>query len=199
MDTDFLSLLKHPQRAGLTGSIEMETSTTTNPNQFTDAWDDTLIELYVEKYESLVGSARRYLNQRSTAEEAVQDAFMRYHTSGARHVAQNPIAYLRTMVVNNARSMVRSQICREKHRPTELTLAPTIEETCVANEQAQLLRRACEDLPAQQRAVLTLRYWQGLSEAEIAAELGITTGSVKTHASRGRRALRGVLGAAAAA
>jgi RNA polymerase sigma-70 factor (ECF subfamily) len=45
-------------------------------------------------------------------------------------------------------------------------------------------------LPAKQRAVLVLRYYEGLAEAEIADVLGISRGTVKSHASRGLTALR---------
>jgi len=49
-------------------------------------------------------------------------------------------------------------------------------------------------LPARQREALVLRYYLDLSEAEIADAMGISRGAVKSHASRGVAALRGVLG-----
>lgn len=156
----------------------MGTSTTTS--QALSGWDDTLVELYVDSYDSLVRSARRYLHDIQAAEEAVQDAFVRYHTTGADQIAERPIAYLRTMVINNARTAIRRRACREHHRPTVLPTPPSVEDVCLAGEQARALRAACLNLPAQQRSVLTLRYWHGLSEGEIATELGISAGSVKT-------------------
>lgn len=53
------------------------------------------------------------------------------------------------------------------------------------------LIRALDELPRMQRAVLVLQYFEDLSTDEIAARLGITAGTVKTHASRGHAALRG--------
>ena len=50
-----------------------------------------------------------------------------------------------------------------------------------------------ERLPRQQRAVLVLRYFEDLPEAEIASLLGCSPGSVKTHAHRGLRTLRELL------
>lgn len=167
-------------------------------NARTQVWDDVVVDLYTTHFDSLVKTARRYVHERTAAEEAVQEAFVRFHTTSAIDIAETPIAYLRTMVLNNARTMIRRQACRDRHRPTTATLPPSVDEICVANDEAAALRKACETLPAQQRAVLRLRYWRGLSEAEIAAELGISAGSVKTHASRGRRALHEVLGTAAA-
>lgn len=161
-------------------------------------WDAALVELYAENYDSLVRSARRYLHDTETAEEAVQDAFVHYHVRSANQVAEQPMAYLRTMVVNNARNTVRRRVCREAHRAVTIPNQRSIEDVCVANERAQALSSACATLPVRQRAVLILRYWHGLSEAEVATKLGISVGSVKTHAYRGRSALRNALAAAAA-
>ena len=55
------------------------------------------------------------------------------------------------------------------------------------------------DLPAKQRTALVLRYWGGLSEAEIAREMGCAPGTVKTHAARGLAALRSRIDAQIAA
>ena len=52
------------------------------------------------------------------------------------------------------------------------------------------LHRALKALPKRQREVVVLRYFGDLSEREIAAELGLAPGSVKSHASRGLAALR---------
>jgi DNA-directed RNA polymerase specialized sigma24 family protein len=52
------------------------------------------------------------------------------------------------------------------------------------------LHRALEALPRRQREVVVLRYFGDLSEKEIASELGLAPGSVKSHASRGLAALR---------
>jgi RNA polymerase sigma factor (sigma-70 family) len=53
--------------------------------------------------------------------------------------------------------------------------------------------QALEQLPRQMRAVVVLRYYEGLSEAETAAELGCSLGSVKSQASRGLARLRELL------
>jgi RNA polymerase sigma-70 factor (sigma-E family) len=55
---------------------------------------------------------------------------------------------------------------------------------------ADAVRRLLADLPAQQRVVLTLRYWVGLSEAEIAGALHCSPGTVKSRASRALTTLR---------
>ena len=57
-------------------------------------------------------------------------------------------------------------------------------------DQADAVRLLLADLPAQQRVVLILRYWVGLTEAEIAATLHCSPGTVKSRASRALAALR---------
>jgi hypothetical protein len=53
-------------------------------------------------------------------------------------------------------------------------------------------------LPARQRTVLVLRYWEGLTEAEVAGQLGCSVGNVKSAASRGMARLRELHGSAGA-
>jgi RNA polymerase sigma factor (sigma-70 family) len=56
----------------------------------------------------------------------------------------------------------------------------------------QALVQALGELPPRQRAVLVLRYWEQLSEAEAAQVLGCSVGTVKSSASRGLARLRGL-------
>lgn len=62
-----------------------------------------------------------------------------------------------------------------------------------APEERSALFDALQALPAQQRKVVVLRHWLGLSVRETAAELGISEGTVKSHSSRGLAALEQVL------
>ena len=59
-----------------------------------------------------------------------------------------------------------------------------------SRDLAQLVFAALRALPAQQRVMLVLRYWAGLSEQEIAVQLGCSTGTVKSRASRALAILR---------
>jgi RNA polymerase sigma-70 factor (sigma-E family) len=59
------------------------------------------------------------------------------------------------------------------------------------------LRHALQLMPAQQRVIVVLRYWEDMSTADVAAALGISEGGVKSQASRGLAALRGLLAGSA--
>ncbi len=70
---------------------------------------------------------------------------------------------------------------------------PSSEHIAIVSEEHRELLAALDGLPRRQREVLVLRYWLDLSEREIAEAIGVSPGSVKTHASRGIAALSKVL------
>jgi RNA polymerase sigma-70 factor (sigma-E family) len=102
-----------------------------------------------------------------------------------------PDAYLRRIMVNTRRSWWRVR-WRQETPMSELPEAAG-EDTAERRAVGALVRQALGQLPKQQRAVLVLRYCEDLPEAEVASLLGCSVGAVKTHAHRGRLALRGLL------
>ena len=155
-----------------------------------------LAALYAEHRLSLTRMAILLVDDFASAEDAVQDAFAALHQrKGTLREPRAAIGYLRTSVVNNARSMLRKRQTVRKH----LSLArmvdaePADSELLLAAEHQQVLA-AVRTLPPRQQEVLTLRYWADLSEAEIAEALGISRGSVKSNASRGMDKLEALLG-----
>ncbi len=109
------------------------------------------------------------------AEDLTQDAFVRLHRHF--HSVEHPRAYLRVTLVR----LATRRRTRELRRHTaHLLVAKPEAASDVANELFDVVRR----LPPRQRAVIVLRYYDGLSEADIAAALGCPTGTVKSLASR---------------
>jgi RNA polymerase sigma-70 factor (sigma-E family) len=149
-----------------------------------DGWGE-LAALYREQARSLVRLAALLVDDVGTAEEIVQDAFVLVHRRW-EHVAK-PAQYLRKSVVNLARSRLRRRLVARRHLPLHEPAVPAADE--LAADQHEVID-ALRALPRRQREVLVLRYWSELTEAEIAATLGISTGSVKTHAHRGIAALQ---------
>lgn len=153
--------------------------------------------LYRRHYRPLVGLAARLLDERSEAEEVVQDAFLAFHDGRAHPRPGHEDAYLRSMVMNGARSRMRHRQVEDRHRPLRPPNAGPTDERALLGCERDRVGAALAALPTRQRQVVVLRYFVDLSEAQIADALGISTGSVKTHASRALRALAPLLAEAA--
>ncbi len=165
------------------------------PSGRSDPW---LTELYRSRYRDLVRLAALLVDDVGLAEEVVQDAFVatarQRERRGLDDVAAAP-AYLRTAVLNGARSALRRRRTRRRHlaaAPPPPT-APPADVDVGADADAARILAALGRLSPRQREVLVLRYWEDLSEAEIARTLGVSAGSVKTHAHRGLAALAAAL------
>jgi RNA polymerase sigma-70 factor (sigma-E family) len=156
--------------------------------------DEALLELYAAHYKGLVRLATFLLKENATPEEIVQDAFVAMHASWRRlRDPDRAEAYLRQAVVNRCRSGLRRRRVAEKYAPKPMPDAASAEHGALgALDRASVVQRL-RALPTRQREVLVLRYYGQLSEAEIAATLGISQGAVKSHASRGMTALRASL------
>jgi RNA polymerase sigma factor (sigma-70 family) len=84
---------------------------------------------------------------------------------------------------------MRHRLVRRRHLQVAPDPAPAAEATAMAGDPDGQVLAELRALPRRQREVLALRYYLDLSEADIARTLGISAGSVKTHASRGLNAL----------
>ncbi|MEZ5134654.1 MAG: sigma-70 family RNA polymerase sigma factor [Acidimicrobiales bacterium] len=150
---------------------------------------DLLERCYREQYGALVRLAA-YLADREHAEEVVQDAFV--HVFGrVRRVRPDRVdAYLRRAVVNSARSHLRRRQVRRRDVATDASaVAPSAETAALANVGHDAVLDRVAHLPQRPREVLLVRFVADCSEQQIADALGISPGSVKTHASRGLAAL----------
>jgi RNA polymerase sigma-70 factor (sigma-E family) len=124
------------------------------------------------------------------AEDLTQTALAKAYRSWRRvSRADHPEAYVRRMLVT-----CNSDRFRKRRVAEALTAAPPEtarpdEAVSWADERSALLG-ALAGLPPKQRAVVVLRYWEDLSEAEVAEVLGCSTGTVKSQASKGLAKLR---------
>jgi RNA polymerase sigma-70 factor (sigma-E family) len=143
--------------------------------------------LYEQQWRSLVRLAVLLVDDVQSAEDVVQDAFVSLHRRA--HTVRDPnaaLAYVRMSVVYLSRSVIRRRQTVRKHlRAVEPEATPAADHDLLLREEHQAALMAVRRLPARQQEVLVLRYWMGLSEREIAETLGISSGSVKSSASRG--------------
>ncbi len=152
-----------------------------------------LTRLYREHYTPLVRMASMLLDDVAQAEEVVQDAFVRMFELRNPPPRGKAPAYLRSAVLNGARSYIRKLVVRRKHQPDRPGVVGAAEIDGLAGVFSDEVIKTVRALPRRQSEVLLLRYYLDLSEAEIAETLGISAGSVKTHASRGLARLSEVL------
>jgi RNA polymerase sigma-70 factor (sigma-E family) len=130
-----------------------------------------------------------------TAEDVVQDAFVRLHRRWLLlREPEKALAYLRTSVVNGSRSRLRRRRTERAYLAPPADQVPSAEHQVLRTADLRAVGDGLRDLPRRQREVLVLRYYLDLSEAEIAGALGISRGSVKSHASRGIAALAARMG-----
>jgi RNA polymerase sigma-70 factor (sigma-E family) len=158
----------------------------------------TLADLYREHRMRLVRLAILLVDDPNTAEDVVQEAFtgLHRHWSSLRDEAA-AVGYLRTAVVNGARSVLRRRRTAREYVPPHQVTARSAESLVMLSAEHQAVVEALRTLPPRQREVLVLRYYGGLSEAEIAASTGISRGTVKSTASRALEAVGRVMAAQA--
>ena len=140
-------------------------------------------DLYRARYGAMVRLAHLLTGSNTVAEELVQDAFVRVH--GKWDQIDASAAYLRTAVVNACRSHHRRRLLERTRLPR-----PPAEATPPAHDE---LWDALARLSYRQRAVLVLKFYEDMTEADIAAALGCRPGTVKSLTSRALDELRKVI------
>ncbi|MGH9000597.1 MAG: RNA polymerase sigma factor [Acidimicrobiia bacterium] len=148
-----------------------------------------LRSLFDEHYVHLVRLAALMVDDTGTAEEVVQEAFVSVQRRWDRLDPERAGAYLRSAVCNGARSALRHRgtVRRFLARQSEARQPdphPPAETAGVASATRGEVLEAIRRLPDTQRNVVLLRYFLDCSEAEIAAALGVSPGTVKTSAHR---------------
>jgi RNA polymerase sigma-70 factor (sigma-E family) len=147
-------------------------------------------ELYIRHRLPLTRLAVLLLGDVASAEDAVQEVFAKlWSRADLLDKVASPPAYLRTAVVNRARSVQRRRKTEREYRAVFVPDVEPAEATAMLPLEYREVAVAVRELPTRQREVLTLRYWADLSEADIAQTLGVTRGTVKSAASRGMRTL----------
>ena len=156
--------------------------------------DRAVTELYSLHYRTLVRLAALLVRDTPTAEEVVQDAFVAMHDAWQRlRDAENALAYLRQAVVNRSRSVLRHRVVVDRNLVKAPPDMPSAEHGAMVLLERSAVIAALRGLPERHREAIVLRYYADLSEAEIAATMGISRGAVKSHTARGMTALRSAL------
>ena len=152
--------------------------------------DDLVADLHRVHGLALVRMAKLLVGDQQSAEDVVQDVFLGLYRAMPRlRDPQAILPYLRTSVINRSRSTLRSRR-RAALRPVQHEPATRSAESAVMDRADRLaVLAAVRRLPSRSREVLVLRYYLDLTDAEIAAALGISAGTVRSTASRAIAAL----------
>ena len=155
--------------------------------------DEEFREFMRGRWPAMVRLAYGLTGDPGHAEDVAQAAFARAYASWAR-VARtgNPEAYVRRIVINENNSRFRRR--RVTERLVDAVPEPSgcrPADTADSLSDSEALLKALRRLGPRQRAVIVLRFWMDMSEAETAAALDCSVGTVKSQASRALAALRG--------
>ena len=160
-----------------------------------------LTEIFRLHHAALVRLAVLLVRDLPTAEDITQDVFARIQARPGRRLQPGgELAYLRVCVINGCRSAHRRRallrrIAADRYLPDQdAALQGSAEDEVIQAEDRRQVLAALAALPARRREVLVLRYYLGLSEAQIASTLGISQGTVKSTAARAIAALARQLG-----
>ena len=142
----------------------------------------------VSRWPGLVRLAFGLTADRWMAEDIAQTTLARAYVAWRRvSRADDPDAYLRRILVNTShRRFRRHRVAEQPGDPPE---TPVDGPADAVSERAALLA-ALRQLPSRQRAVVVLRYWEDLTDAQIGAALGCSPGTVRSQLSRALAKLR---------
>jgi RNA polymerase sigma-70 factor (sigma-E family) len=148
-----------------------------------------ITELYRRQWHGLVRLAVLVIDDRQTAEDVVQEAFMQLYRRWPLKDDAKAMPYLRKAVINSSRSVLRRRRVARLYTPPHEAPSDSAESTAILGEERLQVQRALQALPARTREVLVLRYYLDLPFDEIAQTLGISASHARATASRGLTAL----------
>ncbi len=149
--------------------------------------DDEFERFFVTTYDGIVRSLAADLGDHDAAVDAAQEGFIRAHEHWAQvRTYDQPAAWVRRSAVNASRDRLRSDR-RRRARESAVVVDPTSRSSAEPDVES---RGLLDELPQRQREVATRFYVEDHSVEQIAAELGVSVGTVKSQLSDARARLR---------
>jgi RNA polymerase sigma-70 factor (sigma-E family) len=155
-----------------------------------DGIDDPAFRDYVrERSRALLRTAYLLTGNRADAEDLVQSALAKTYLAWDRIEDRGALdGYVRRAMVNTHISWWRRR--RVEEYPTDEVPDQAVADHAVSSDIQEALRRAVDRLPQRMRAAVMLRFYEDMTEAEIAEVLGVSLGTVKSTVSRAVAKLR---------
>lgn len=173
-------------------------------NRVAMADESALRELYELTSSKLYGVAVRVVVNREWAEDVLQEAFINiWRIAGDyKNTLSPPMAWMGLVVRSRGLDFLRRRTSERVDKMQELddVIADTVAgdspnpmDTALASEQAKALHQCLNQLDLKQREIVSLAYLRDLSHGELAAQLKLPLGTVKTWIRRGLEQLRGCM------
>jgi RNA polymerase sigma factor (sigma-70 family) len=162
--------------------------------------DASAVQTMYRQYGSLVYAvAYRVLGRRELAEEATQQAFLRAWQAADRiDVTRDPASWLATIAKHAAIDVYRHESRRGADPLSQVSAADaavvTLPPELDTLDAVWHVRQAIDQLPSDEATIVRMQHLEGLTHSEIAAELGIAVGTVKSRSHRAHRKLASLLG-----
>ncbi|WP_018653300.1 RNA polymerase sigma factor [Actinomadura flavalba] len=154
-----------------------------------------LAALYRDHRNGLVRMALLLVGDQATAEDTVQDVFLRLQDRApALDDDTKLLAYVRSCVLNGCRMALRRRRLAWTHTEPPRPPVWSAESAVLLSEERREVLRALRRLPRRQREALVLRYYLELSDDEVSAAMGIRPGTVRSTIARGLAALEREMG-----
>lgn len=162
---------------------------------------DALAELYNRHSPTLLALARRILDSPSDAEEVLQEVLLHVwnqaerYDAGRSSVATWLVLITRSRAIDRLRTrkvVERTHETAHQEEPVEHT-SPEGVEAVLIQERRERVQREIQKLPPEQRQVLDLAFYEGLTQSEIAARTDLPLGTVKTRTLLAMKKLRSAL------
>ncbi|MDX1501125.1 MAG: sigma-70 family RNA polymerase sigma factor [Thermoanaerobaculia bacterium] len=159
---------------------------------------EALADLYDRYSGMLLGLAHRVLGRAAEAEEVLQEVFLQVWEQADRYDPGRSSVSTWLVLITRSRAIDRlrtTKVVRRTARDAEREApsrseSPTGEHAVLRRERRSRLRRELDRLPQEQRQVLELAFFEGLTQSEIARKTGIPLGTVKTRTLLAVRKLR---------
>jgi RNA polymerase sigma-70 factor (sigma-E family) len=155
---------------------------------------DQVSALFDAQWPGMVRLALLMVGDRPSAEDVAAEAFTElYRRWDTLRDKGSALRYLRSAILNRSRSLIRRRQVAYRHTPPHEPPIWSAENEVVLSEDRREVLRALTKLSRRRREVLVLRFYLELTDAEIAATLGVREGTVRSQAARGIAALGQIL------
>jgi RNA polymerase sigma-70 factor (sigma-E family) len=159
----------------------------------TTGWEEEFREYVETRGPALLRAARQLTGHPLDAEDLLQNALTKTYLAWDRIEDRRALdGYVRRAMVNINISQWRRRKLEEY--PSDELPEQASSETVACGDLHDLLEQALQELPERMRAAIVLRYYEDMTELEIARTLGISVGTVKSTVSRAMAKLRNALG-----